>query len=296
MSCLKSVANDIIMVTTSPPDKNTYNFTFKILVWEIYDINDSVEVSFSTSCTLLQMILDVFGLMIITLCTSVEAIEDWNSEFSEHFVGNEAAMFFWILGALLAVFGLIAIMFNCAAMERLKYLEHTGMAMLTLAPVVNSVAWCLLETGDLLDNYTLIATEIVEFIGMNILNYSYWNKKYPWSECFIEMTGYSVLSCAAILDLFIYPEKITEPVISIRTSSANIMDVLGLIALMVVAIGKYQMHVDGVEEYASNYSDSNEQHVDKAVLDLLPCSVAGPVSEIVHRKRPVPHVGKDYTD
>jgi hypothetical protein len=239
------------------------------------------------------MVIDALGLLLIALCTVAEAFEDWDQEFRDHFFHNKVALFFWILGVILATFGLIAIIFNCTAMERLGYLEHVGMFMLTFAPVVNCLGWYYLDTGDLLDNYTLVATEIMEFIGMNILNYSYWCTT-SWSDCFVEVTGYCVLACAAMFDIFVYPENILHPVISLRTSSVNRMDVLGLIALMVVSIGKYQMHIDGICEY------SNEQ--DAAMLELLPCAVvnsSGESSSGTHKKKSGnghAHVEKDYND
>ena len=89
-----------------------------------------------------------------------------------------------------------------------------------------------------------------------MLNYSYWCKT-SWSDCFVEVTGYCVLACAAMLDVFIYPENMTHPSVSLRTSSVNRMDVIGLIALMVVSIGKYQMHIDGISEYSNEQSDAS---------------------------------------
>ena len=202
------------------------------------------------------MVIDALGLWLIAVCTVLEAMEDWDLEFRDRFFGNERALFLWILGAVLATLGLIAIMCNCIAMEKLPYLEHVGMFMLTFAPVVNCLGWYFLDTGDLLDNYTLVATEVLEFVGMNVLNYSYWCKT-SWSDCFVEVTGYCVLACAAMLDVFIYPENMTHPSVSLRTSSVNRMDVIGLIALMVVSIGKYQMHIDGISEYSNEQSDAS---------------------------------------
>lgn len=235
------------------------------------------------------MIIDTLGLWIIALCTVAEAFEDWEKEFRDHFFGNEAALYFWILGVMLATLGLVAIMGNCAAMERLPYLEHVGMFMLTFAPVVNCMGWYFLNTGDLLDNYTLVATEILEFIGMNILNYSYWCED-AWTDCFVEVTGYCVLAMAAMLDVYVYPESITQPVITLRTSSVNRMDVIGLIALMVVSIGKYQMHIDGISEYSSS-----DQH-DAGMLELLPCTASGPSDVVSRKKASVSRVEKDYND
>ena len=233
------------------------------------------------------MLLDGFGLWLIALCVVLEALEDWDLEFRDHFFGNEIAMFFWILGAVLATVGLIAISFNCAAMEKLPYLEHVGMFMLTFAPVVNCVGWYFLDTGDMMDNYTLIATEIFEFIGMNLLNCSY-HCKNAWSDCFVEVSGYCVLACAAILDIFVYPENVTQPVISLRTSIVNRLDVLGLIALMVVSIGKYQMDVDGISEYSVE--------PDGAMLEMLPC-VVGTENIHLRKKSGTSHlVEKDYND
>mmetsp|Transcript_9341 Transcript_9341/g.17419 ORF Transcript_9341/g.17419 Transcript_9341/m.17419 type:complete len:272 (-) Transcript_9341:126-941(-) len=271
MGVMRNVVNDILAITTRPPDKSNYNFTFKLL-----------------------MLIDALGLWLIALCTMAEALEDWDKEFRDHFFGNETALFYWILGAMLATLGLVAIMFNCAAMERLPYLEHVGMFMLTFAPVVNCVGWYYLNTGDLLDNYTLVATEVIEFIGMNALNYSYWCKD-PWSDCFVEVTGYCILACAAMLDVFIYPEKMTEPVVTLRTSTVNRMDVIGLIALMIVSIGKYQMHVDGVPEYSISMAD---QH-DAGMLEMLPCAASLPSDTInIHtrKKTAIAHVEKDYND
>lgn len=227
------------------------------------------------------MAIDALGLLLIALCTIAEALEDWDLEFRDHFFGNRKALFFWVLGVVLATLGLIAIVFNCAAMEKLPYMEHVGMFMLTVAPVVNCIGWYFLETGDLLDNYTLVATEVLEFIGMNVLNYSYWCDTH-WTDCFVEVTGYCVLACAAMLDIFVYPEDLFHPMVVLRRSTVNRMDVLGLIALMVVSIGKYQMHLDGISEY-SNDQDSN-------LLEMMPGMCVASNNETTPVKR------KDYND
>ena len=192
------------------------------------------------------MLIDTVGLVIIAICTIFEGIDDWQAPLSDYYHDNVASVFFWLSGLNLAIGGLILLAINAMALETLPEWEHLGMAMLTFAPFINCVAWFLLETRDPFHvfNKQQVATEIMEFVGMGTLSLTYFSHN-NLIEYILELVGYFLLSCAAMLDVTYLPEKFTFPVVDIRTQAYHIIDVVGLILLAVVASGKYVISKNG---------------------------------------------------
>lgn len=195
------------------------------------------------------MLIDGIGLGIITVCTTLEGVDDWEAPLSDYYPTNVPSIFFWISGLSLAIGGLLLLIINAAALESLPDWEHLGMAMLTFAPFINVLAWFLLETRDPFHVYNKqqYATEVLEFVGMGLLCFTYFVGHRFTLEYFLELTGYSVLACAAMLDVTYLPEKFVLPVIEIRTQNYHKMDVLGLLLLAVCASGKFHIHRMGGE-------------------------------------------------
>jgi hypothetical protein len=216
----------------------TYGYNlFRILV-----IRNKVE-----KCGLIffsQMLIDGIGLGIITVCTTWEGIDDWEAPLSDYYPTNVPSIFFWISGLTLAIGGLVFLIINAAALESLHEWEHLGMAMLTFAPVINMLGWFLLETRDPFHVYNkqLYATEVLEFIGMSTLCFTYHCGHRYTLEWVLEMVGYIILACAAMLDVTYLPEKFVMPIIAVRTHNYHKMDVFGLFLLAVCGTGKYHIH------------------------------------------------------
>ena len=193
------------------------------------------------------MVIDGIGLGIITLCTLMEGMDDWQAPLSDYYPENVPSIFFWITGLSLAVGGLIFLIVNAAALEELPDMEHLGMAMLTFAPFINVVAWFLLETRDPFHVYNKqqYVTEVLEFVGMGSLDLSYFCGHNYVLEYVCELTGYLVLACAAMLDVTYLPGKLLIPVIELRTENYHRWDVFGLLLLAIVASGKFYMSKSG---------------------------------------------------
>ena len=193
------------------------------------------------------MIIDVLGLAIIAVCTTLEGTDDWQAPLSDYYHENGGSIFFWLSGLNLAIGGLLLLAINAMALETLPEWEHLGMAMLTFAPVINCIAWFLLETRDPFHvfNKQQVATEIMEFVGMSTLNMTYFCRHNHSIEYILELVGYFMLACAAMLDVTYLPHKFTLPVIDIRTDAYHGVDVIGLMLLAVVASGKYHISKNG---------------------------------------------------
>jgi hypothetical protein len=214
------------------------------------------------------MFLDAFALALIAYCTAYEGYEDWLNPLHVHYPYNIITIFFWIIGLCLAVVGLLLIIVNAASYETLPLMEHIGMAMLTFAPVVNTLAWCCLHEQDPahLELEEYLSTEFLEFFGMFLVCCSYWN--HDITSTYFELAGYTVLSCAALWDVS-YPlpsraQFSLFPVhfrIIIRSGFVHWSEALGLFLLGIVAIGKYLLHD---EIHPPHFSSSEHKKYDSS--------------------------------
>lgn len=87
------------------------------------------------------MIIDGIGLGLIAVCTFFEGVGDWGETLGGGMAENSETVLFWICGLLLAICGLMFLIFNAASFENVPEFEHIGMAMLTTAPIINMCAW-----------------------------------------------------------------------------------------------------------------------------------------------------------
>mmetsp|Transcript_13319 Transcript_13319/g.20041 ORF Transcript_13319/g.20041 Transcript_13319/m.20041 type:complete len:295 (-) Transcript_13319:62-946(-) len=203
-------------------------------------LSDKRPAIYSSYFFKMLMVIDGVGLGIIAGCTTFEGFDDWDDPLGSYFHDNIRSIFFWLVGLNLAVGGLLLLIINTAAFESLPAMEHLGMAMLTFAPFVNVCAWLLLDTHDpwLVYNKQQIATEVIEFIGMGLLDLSYFTENHV-VECLVELCGYVVLSMAAMLDIVFLPNSGGVPLIQVRQEYYHSSDVFGLFLLAIVSIGKF---------------------------------------------------------
>lgn len=193
------------------------------------------------------MLIDGIGLALIAACTVFEGYDDWNDPIRLHLKDNAEAVFLWFTGLNLAVGGLLFLIANAASFETIQYFEYLGVGMLTVAPLVNMVACSLfvLDKNDSSYNDAWMATEIVEFVGMGLLCLSYWPRNLLHGLT-LEIAGYIGLSCAAMMDLTIKPHSMLIYLVAVRADHIHISDFLGLLLLIIVAIGKYHVHNDAM--------------------------------------------------
>ena len=201
------------------------------------------------------MLIDGIGLGIISVCTFFEGVEDWEDSLKGSLSENPETILFWICGLLLAIGGLLFLIFNAASFENVPDFEHIGMAMLTTAPIVNMCAWTILDSG--LDpshfyNKQWLSTEVIEVTGMSILCLSYIDAD-RYTILAIEWLGFFILGCAAMLTVSFYPDRIL-PDIVVRTDYVHIFDSMGLFLLCVVSWGQCRMKGLDSKNYGSHLS------------------------------------------
>jgi hypothetical protein len=185
------------------------------------------------------MIVDSIGLLIIAICTSMEGQEDWHAHLSSFVSQNPDSILCWFAGLCSAVCGLLLVTGNAISLESLPHIEHLGMGMITIAPVINAIGWISLETGSLNLGSMWLNTEFVEFCGMNLLNLSYFTKDSTYI-LLCECSGYFVLSLAALLDIS-FTDFSFLPHILIRRDYVHVMDAVGLFLLALVSVGKHSI-------------------------------------------------------
>ena len=96
-------------------------------------------------------------------------------------------------------------------------------------------------------NKQWLATEVIEIAGMMTLCLSYIDAN-RFVILFIELVGFSLLACAAMLTVNLYPDRIL-PEIIIRNDYIHVLDSFGLFLLGVVSCG--QCRIKGLQQ---NYS------------------------------------------
>lgn len=162
-------------------------------------------------------------------------------------------------------------------------IEQFGMLLISSGPILNMVSCFLfVGTGDPLYKLQWYSTEIVELLGMIVLDISMIHME----EIYVltaELSGFFVLSCAAILQ-FMYAPGAIIPVITTRADTVHSSECFGLLLLSVVAVAQYQMKVHKQErkkrkqltKNGLNSNTSNSAHSTHSAHDHLssPDSIA----------------------
>lgn len=156
------------------------------------------------------MLLDGVGLALISACTIYDGYEMWIDEFSLNMDGNLNSILFWFVGRFLQVVGLLSLILHAGTMQKYHELEHFGMTLLTVGPILNICACGLYNTTPTYDysvfNKQWMFSEVVELIGMLVLDLSVVFEEINAESYLIllaEVLGFAVLECAAMLE-FIY--------------------------------------------------------------------------------------------
>jgi hypothetical protein len=191
---------------------------------------------------MILMLIDGIGLGMIAVCTVFEGIEDYQDALQAGATENPGTILCFVIGICLATIGLIALIFHAGSFEAVHAFEHIGMTMLTVAPLVNMVAWQLFDSG--LDptrfyNRQWMATEVIELIGMTMLCISFIDAD-RHTVLVIELVGFFVLMIAAMFTVNIHADIIL-PEFIIRLDHIHIFDTCGLILLCVVSAGQWHM-------------------------------------------------------
>lgn len=195
------------------------------------------------------MLIDGIGLGMIAVCTVFEGIEDYNDALYANSKENPSTILFFFCGIIMATVGLIFLIIHAMSFENMHDFEHIGMALLTIAPLVNMYGWSTFDCG--LDpthfyNKEWMATEIIEWGGMTILCISYIDTD-RYTVMYIELLGFVVLMIAAMFTVNIYEDRIL-PAFILRWDHIHVLDTCGLLMLCIVSVGHW--HMEGLtEEY-----------------------------------------------
>jgi len=206
------------------------------------------------------MLIDGIGLGMIAVCTVFEGIEDYFDALAGSSKENPETMLFFVAGLILATFGLLFLIFHAASFEAVHDFEYIGMAMLTVAPLVNMCAWTMFDSG--LDpthfyNRQWLATEVIEVTGMTTLCISFIDAD-RYVVLVIELVGFAVLMIAAMCTVNIHSDRILPEVI-LRTDHIHIFDTCGLFLLCLVSCA--QCHMKGLTiEYNHTHPTPQKGH------------------------------------
>ena len=123
-------------------------------------------------------------------------------------------------------------------------IERFGMLMLTIGPVMNimsSQSFQLDRDRTYLFNRQWCSSETLEVIGISVLDVSLIDME-EILVLIAEVTGFLILCCAAILQ-FEYSDAKYLPIIYFRLDMVHSSECFGLILLIIVAYGQYQIKV-----------------------------------------------------
>jgi hypothetical protein len=155
------------------------------------------------------------------------------------------------------------------------------MLLISTGPLLNMVScYLFVNAADPLRLYNMQwrNTEIVEFIGMCILDISLIHME----EIYVltaELSGFFMLCCAAILQ-FSYESTSSMPTVAVRLDMVHISECVGLILLSIVAVGQYQIKLSKQHQqehlgrvHGSGTGHSSAEH--RAAAVISPSSVHG---------------------
>lgn len=186
--------------------------------------------------------------------------EDYSDALYPNAKENPETILCFLCGIAMAALGLVFLILHAASFETMKDFEHIGMAMLTIAPIVNTCGWYIFDSG--LDpthfyNRQWIATEIIEWSGMTTLCISYIDA--GRTVClFIELTGFVLLMVAAMFTVNIHSDRIL-PEFIMRWDHIHVFDTCGLFLLCVVAVGQWHIHLQEDEYNLKHPSTSRSR-------------------------------------
>jgi len=190
-------------------------------------------------------LIDGIALAIIASCTVLEGVEEWKDSFSKELSDNQFAIIFWFFGLSSAFFGLILLIINAAIIEMLPFLETFGMTLLTIGPLINMIAchfYVDLKNPSFSFNRRWLVSELLELSGMILLDLSYIDCGHHIMLA-TEVLGFIVLSMAALIELNFSSDGV--PIhFSLRLDYIRVSDSFGLFLLILVAIGKYRIHIN----------------------------------------------------
>jgi len=174
--------------------------------------------------------------------------------------GNHSSIFWWFSGHSIQSIGLLYLITHAALMQKYHDLEKIGMFLLLVGPVVNMYSCINYSTESVLGkhpsgdafgfplnvtsfnvafenervnhnhngyNMQWLCTEVVEFVGILILNVSVYLEHYPskFKEDYIililDVIGFAVLQVAAMAE-FDYSKDNSTPTFAELTSSVEI--------------------------------------------------------------------------
>ena len=194
---------------------------------------------------LVLLIVDGVGLAIIAGCTILEGMDLWKDFFNEYYDSNFPMLSFWFSGRFCQLIGLVLLISFAASFQIFPELERCGMLMLTVGPVLNLCGYSLFQSE--LDPFSLYnkrwtASELLELIGILVLDVSMIEALEEYIVLTAEIIGFAILACAAMLE-FEFTVSTFIPIVDVRLDMVHGSDCFGLGLLTMVAIGQYKMKI-----------------------------------------------------
>jgi hypothetical protein len=137
-----------------------------------------------------------------------------------------------------------------ASFQQFPSIEQFGMLLISSGPLLNMLScYLFVNPADPLRLYNMQwrNTEIVEFIGMCILDISLIHME----EIYVltaELCGFFMLCCAAILQ-FSYGDTNSMPAVAVRLDVVHISECVGLMLLSIVAVGQYRIKLSKLHQH-----------------------------------------------
>mmetsp|Transcript_13703 Transcript_13703/g.18762 ORF Transcript_13703/g.18762 Transcript_13703/m.18762 type:complete len:311 (+) Transcript_13703:55-987(+) len=215
----------------------------------------------------LWMLVDGIGLALITACTILEAFDMWKDYYKGHWLSNSFPLMIWFGGKIAQVLGLLFLLLHAASFQIFPEVERFGMLMLTIGPTLNIISCLLFNPASdpyYLFNKRWLTSEVLELLGISILDVSLIDMEEKVVLAF-EIVGFLVLCCAAVLD-FEYPSPYPFeegdslsmfPKIGLRLDLVYTNECGGLILLIIVALGQYQIKV---HKHAQHHLHQQQHH------------------------------------
>lgn len=217
----------------------------------------------SNSYAFLIMIMDGIGLCLISGCTLLQAYSEWVKLHRHHYQYNITSLSFLVCGRICQVLGMQLLIGYAFTMEKFPDLEKSGMAMLTIGPVLAAIASAMFDSAGLdphaLLNKRMVMTELVELVGILFLDLSFVDAANV-VVFMIEVAGYLVLMAAAVCEFDFSPLVVqdtngflsdsllsnyeavaaTFKATSIKLELNRLSDCFGLGLLMIVSYCQYR--------------------------------------------------------
>ena len=210
------------------------------------------------------LLVDGIGLALILSCTILEGVDLFHDYFYEHFQENLVPVSFFITGRVCQVLGLLLLIIHAATFQMFIDIEKCGMILLTVGPIINIVACSIFDPlvdPSFVYNRQWLSSEVLELVGILILDLSMIEDSYDYLVLIFEVLGFFTLGCAALLDFQYSSDSNTYPSVLLRLDLLHMSDCFGLVLLTVVAFFHYRIKTTKIINQRLSKSPSRASNV-----------------------------------